>query len=108
MIKRFHCVFIYLLLISASTVVLSAQTPGFKVIQPPGSDPATSAGLLANGTLYVSGQGSSAKDFAAQASEAMHKVQTVLRGAGMDFDNVVWMNIYLTDTHNHLALEDVY
>ena len=28
----------------------------------------------------------------------MHKVQTVLRAAGMDFENVVWMNVYLTDT----------
>ena len=27
----------------------------------------------------------------------MRKVQAVLRSAGMDFGNVVWMNIYLTD-----------
>ena len=68
----------------------------------------TAPAILANGTLYVSGQGSSARDFTGQASEAMHKVQTVLRAAGMDFENVVWMNVYLTDTHDQAALEDVY
>jgi enamine deaminase RidA (YjgF/YER057c/UK114 family) len=100
-------VFSYLLLL-ALTVPLSAQTNGFKVIQPPGADTAYSAGLLANGTLYVSGQGSAARDFTSQAAEAMHRVQTVLRAAGMDFENVVWMNVYLTDTNDQAALEDVY
>src|SRR5882757_2522406 len=89
--------FLFSLLALASAVQLPAQTSGFKVIQPSGADTAYSAGILANGTLYVSGQGSSAKDLTSQASEAMHKVQTVLRGAGMDFENVVWMNVYLTD-----------
>jgi enamine deaminase RidA (YjgF/YER057c/UK114 family) len=92
----------------ALAVPLSAQTSGFKVIQPPGADPAYSAGLLANGTLYVSGQGSAARDFTGQAAEAMHKVQTVLRAAGMDFENVVWMNVYLTDANDQPALDDVY
>lgn len=96
------------LLVLVSAVQLSAQTNGFKAIQPPGADAAYSAGILANGTLYVSGQGSSAKDLTSQASEAMHKVQTVLRGAGMDFENVVWMNVYLTDANDQSALENVY
>jgi enamine deaminase RidA (YjgF/YER057c/UK114 family) len=64
--------------------------------------------LLANGTLYVSGQGSGAKDFPGQVSDAMDKLQAVLRGAGMNFSNVVWLNIYLTDAHNLPAMEDVY
>ncbi len=59
MVHRFHRA-IVLLLIPASALFASGQTPGFKVIQPPGSDSAYSAGLLANGTLYVSGQGSTA------------------------------------------------
>jgi enamine deaminase RidA (YjgF/YER057c/UK114 family) len=105
--RRFPRVFPYLLLL-ALAVPLSAQTSGFKVIQPPRADTAYSAGLLANGTLYVSGQGSSARDFTSQASEAMHKVQTVLRPSGMDFENIVWMNVYLTDTNDQAALEDVY
>jgi reactive intermediate/imine deaminase len=96
------------LCVLASAIELSAQTSGFKVIQPPGADSAYSAGILANGTLYVSGQGSSAKDLTSQASEAMHKVQAVLRAAGMDFENVVWINVYLTDANDQAALEDVY
>ncbi len=107
MIHRFHRTFV-LLLVSASAAFASAQTPGFKVIQPPGSDSAYSAGLLANGTLYVSGQGSSAGDFAGQMKDAMRKVQTVLRGAGMDFGDVVWLNIYVTDSHNLPLMDDVY
>ena len=105
MIHRFHCV-IGCLFVLASTVSLTAQT--FKVIQPPGSETAYSAGVLANGTLYVSGQGSSARNFPEQMGDAMRKVQAVLRGAGMDFDNVVWMNIYVTDAHNLAAMDDVY
>jgi enamine deaminase RidA (YjgF/YER057c/UK114 family) len=107
MIHRFNRVCICLFVV-ACTVRLSAEGGGFKVIQPPNADTAYSAGLLANDTLYVSGQGSSARDFTSQASEAMHKVQAVLRGAGMDFENVVWMNVYLTDTNDQAALDDVY
>ena len=105
MIHRFHCVF-GCLFVLASTVFLTAQT--FKVIQPPGSETSYSAGILANGTLYVSGQGSSARNFPEQMGDAMRKVQAVLRGAGMDFDNVVWMNIYVADAHNLAAMDDVY
>jgi enamine deaminase RidA (YjgF/YER057c/UK114 family) len=56
---------------------------------------------MSHGTLYLSGQGGS-------ASEAMSKVQAVLRSSGMDFGNVVWMNIYLTDARGMDALNDVY
>jgi enamine deaminase RidA (YjgF/YER057c/UK114 family) len=107
MLCRLPRLLIYLCVL-ASAIELSAQTSGFKVIQPPGADSAYSAGILANGTLYVSGQGSSAKDLTSQASEAMHKVQAVLRGSGMDFENVVWMNVYLTDANDQAALDDVY
>ena len=107
MSDRFQRFFVFLFL-CASTVMVGAQTSGFKAIQPPGSDAAYSAGMLANGTLYVSGQGSSAKGFSAQMNEAMHKVQAVLQAAGMDNSNVVWMNIYLTDEHNLPAMEDAY
>jgi enamine deaminase RidA (YjgF/YER057c/UK114 family) len=107
MIQQSLRVFVCLLSIPAS---LSAQA--FKVIQPPGhtvADAAYSPGLLANGTLYVSGQGSRIPgNFAGQAAQALSKVQAVLRGAGMDFGNVVWINIYLTDPGNMAALEDVY
>src|SRR5271155_5984469 len=109
MMHRFDRLCVCLLLLSAS---LSAQTPAFKVIQPSGyavGDAAYSPALLADGTLYLSGQGgSAAKDFAGQMNQAMANVQTVLHSAGMDFGNVVWMNIYLTDSHDLAAMDDVY
>lgn len=73
-------------LLVASTAILHAQ-----------SSPA----VMSHGTLYLSGQGGS-------ASEAMSKLQAVLRSSGMDFSNVVWMNIYLTDARGMDALNDVY
>jgi enamine deaminase RidA (YjgF/YER057c/UK114 family) len=109
MMHRFDRLCMCLLFLSAS---LFAQTPAFKVIQPQGyaaGDAAYSPALLANGTLYLSGQGgSAAKDFAGQMGQAMGNVQTVLHRAGMDFGNVVWMNIYLTDPHDLGAMDDVY
>jgi enamine deaminase RidA (YjgF/YER057c/UK114 family) len=110
MMHRFDRLCMCLLFLSAS---LFAQTPAFKVIQPSGHptpDTAYSPGLMAaNGTLYLSGQGSStAQDLSGQMSQAMGNVQTVLHGAGMDFGNVVWMNVYLTDTHDLGAMDDVY
>jgi enamine deaminase RidA (YjgF/YER057c/UK114 family) len=109
MMHRFVRVTVCLLFLSAS---LLAQNSGFNVIQPPGpaaANPGYSPGLLANGTLYLSGQaGLAAKDFAGQMGQAMGNVQTLLRSAGMDFGNVVWMNIYLTDAHDLAAMDDVY
>jgi len=110
MMHRLTRVSVCLLFLTAS---LFAQTSGFKVIQPPGHptpDTAYSPGLMAaNGTLYLSGQGSStAQDLSGQMSQAMGNVQSLLHSAGMDFNNVVWMNVYLTDTHDLGAMDDVY
>jgi enamine deaminase RidA (YjgF/YER057c/UK114 family) len=106
MIHRMKCAFL-LGMLTVTVTVANAQA-GFKVIQPPGSDASYSAGLLANGTLYVSGQGSVATGFSAQMDDAMGKVEAVLRGAQMTFADVVWINIYVTDNHDLPAMEDVY
>jgi reactive intermediate/imine deaminase len=71
-------------------------------------------GILANGTLYISGQGgrnsdgSLAGDFQQQAGQSLRNVQSILHESGMDFGNVVWMNIYLTNTHDLDAMNGVY
>ncbi len=110
MMHRLNRVSLCVLLLS---VPLFAQTSGFKVIQPPGHptpDAAYSPGLMvSNGTLYLSGQGGSAtEDVAGQMSQAMGSVQSLLHSAGMDFSNVVWLTIYLTDAHDLGATDDVY
>jgi enamine deaminase RidA (YjgF/YER057c/UK114 family) len=76
--------------------------------------PASSAGVLANQTLYVAGQdgrnadGSLAKDFQQEVGQSLRNVQGVLRAAGMDFGNAVWMNIYVTNAQDIAAMNDVY
>ena len=87
-----------------------------KVIKIDGKDvgPASSAGVLANQTLYVAGQdgrnadGSLAKDFQQEVGQSLRNVQGVLRAAGMDFGNAVWMNIYVTKAQDVAAMNDVY
>jgi enamine deaminase RidA (YjgF/YER057c/UK114 family) len=94
-----------------------AQAGGvLKVIKIDGKDPgpASSAGILANQTLYVAGQngrsadGSLPKDFQQEVGQSLSNVQGVLRAAGMDFGNVVWMNIYVTNGQDIAAMNDVY
>ncbi len=96
---------------------LLAQAGGvIKVIKIEGKDvgPASSAGVLANQTLYVAGQdgrnadGSLAKDFQQEVGQSLRNVQGVLRAAGMDFGNAVWMNIYVTNAQDIAAMNDVY
>ena len=57
--------------------------------------------VLAHGTLYLAGEGGT-------ATEAMRKVQAVLHSSGMDFGNVVWMNIYLVGSQSEREMNDVY
>ena len=59
-------------------------------------------------STYPAREAAAANDFAGQMDQALRNVQAVLRGAGMDFGNVVWINIYLTDAHNMAAMDDVY
>ena len=81
-----------------------------------GQGPASksSAGVLANRTLYVSAQngrstdGTLPQDFTQEASQSLNHVQQVLRAAGMDFENAVWMNIYVTRAQDVAALNQVY
>jgi enamine deaminase RidA (YjgF/YER057c/UK114 family) len=96
--------------------VLAQQGGVLKVIKVDGKDPGpvSSAGVLANQTLYVAGQdgrnadGSLPQDFQQQAGQSLDNVQRVLRAAGMDYGNVVWMNIYVTNAHDVAAMNDVY
>jgi len=94
-----------------------AQAGGvLKVIKIDGKDPGptSSAGILANQTLYVAGQngrsadGSLPRDFQQEVGQSLSNVQGVLRAAGMDFGNVVWMNIYVTNGQDIAAMNDVY
>src|SRR6201996_5298596 len=105
------------LLFCAFGLNLVAKDSGYKVVQPQGhaaADSFYSPGILTEGTLYISGQGSRKPDgtrppaFAEQVAQALSNVRAVLKGAGMNFGNVVWMNIYLTDEQDVAGMNEVY
>jgi enamine deaminase RidA (YjgF/YER057c/UK114 family) len=94
-----------------------AQAGGaLKVIRIDGKDPApaSSAGILANQTLYVAAQngrladGSLPKDFQQEIGQSLDHLQAVLRAAGMDLGNVVSINIYVTREQDIAAMNGVY
>jgi 2-iminobutanoate/2-iminopropanoate deaminase len=60
--------------------------------------------VIANGFVYVSGQGPAnpktgivPDNFAEQVRQTLRNVQTILKGAGADFKDVVKVNAYLGD-----------
>jgi enamine deaminase RidA (YjgF/YER057c/UK114 family) len=103
--------------LAACSAQLLAQAGGeLKIIRIDGKDagPASSAGVLANQTLYVAAQNgrladdSLPKDFQQEVSQSLGNVRAVLRAAGMDFGNVVWMNVYVTNAQDIAAMNGVY
>src|SRR5947209_1774718 len=60
--------------------------------------------VVANGLIYVSGQGPAdpatnivPEGFAAQVRQTVRNVQTILKGAGAEMTDVVKVNTYLSD-----------
>ncbi len=98
----------------AFVVVLGAQP---KVVVP-ASGPAPvgpySPGVIADGYLYVSGQGAKTADgqmpvtFEAQAQQALDNVKATVEAAGVTLDHVVYTHAYLEDIRNSAALDTVY
>jgi 2-iminobutanoate/2-iminopropanoate deaminase len=76
-----------------------------QVIRPNGTKPDApySPGILVDGTLYVSGQGGEdvngklPSEFEAEVRQALDNVGVVLKEAGMTPDDVVSVQVYLTD-----------
>ncbi|HKU27044.1 MAG TPA: RidA family protein [Candidatus Sulfotelmatobacter sp.] len=101
---------------AGSSSTTAAQDSGRQIIRPAGSSGnfPFSPGILVDGTLYVAGQGSAnaqdirPADFRGQVKQSMENVRSVLQAAGMDFGNVVWMNVYLSRADNIDAMNDVY
>jgi reactive intermediate/imine deaminase len=103
-----------LLALLLAFVVLTAQP---KVVVP-ASGPAPvgpySPGVIADGYLYVSGQGAAAADgrmpitFEAQAQQALDNVKAIVEAAGLTLAHVVYTHAYLEDIGNSAALDRVY
>jgi 2-iminobutanoate/2-iminopropanoate deaminase len=74
-----------------------------------------SAGLMVDGTLYVSGQvgqdlktGKTPEDFEAEVKQTLDNVGAILKAGGMDFSNAVAVQVYLTDMDLFAKMNGVY
>jgi 2-iminobutanoate/2-iminopropanoate deaminase len=104
-----------LCLLAAVAFPASAQK---KPVVPQGmeqKDAAFSSGILSAGMLYVSGQmGTDPKtnqipdDFDAEMKLALDRAGSILKAAGMDFGNVVSVQVYLTDVDLFPRMNAVY
>ena len=71
--------------------------------------------VIANGFVYVSGQGPAdpatnvvPDGFAAQVRQTLRNVQTILQGVGADLKDVVKVNTYLADVTRFREYNDIY
>ncbi len=106
-----------------STILLSVPVQAAKkVIAPPefapkpgAPKPMFSPGILVDGTLYIAGQtgqdlktGEYPKDFDAEVKVTLDRIGIILKAAGMTFDNVVAVQVYLTDIDLFAKMNAVY
>src|SRR4051812_13186941 len=102
---------------SVVTVLLSIcslMLPGAekKIVRPPGAEPSASwsHGIVVGDTLYVSGMGGEDKagkvpsEFKAEVKQALDNINAVLKSAGMSPDDVVSVQVYLTDASTFDAM----
>jgi reactive intermediate/imine deaminase len=74
-----------------------------------------SPGILSGGTLYVAGQvgqdlktGKIPEDFAKEVAQTLDNIGIILKEGGMSFDDVVSVNVYLTDMNLFPDMNKVY
>jgi 2-iminobutanoate/2-iminopropanoate deaminase len=88
-----------------------------RVIQPRGfqSGAPFSPGILVDGTLYVSGQvgrnletGKVPEDFESEVRQCLDNISLILREARMTIDDVVAVQVYLTDMDLFSRMNTVY
>ncbi|MFN3322156.1 MAG: RidA family protein [Bryobacteraceae bacterium] len=88
-----------------------------KVIRPAGSSPNApfSPAILVNGTLYVSGQvgrdpktNDYPKEFEAEVRQTLDNIGVIMKEAGYGFQDVVAVQVYLTDMEMFQRMNSVY
>jgi len=100
-------------------VALSSSLAGAvdkTVVRPSGAEPSASwsHGILVGDTLYISGMGGDdaagkiSEDFEAEVKQALNNIGAVLKAAGMSPDNVVSVQVYLTDGATFERMNAVY
>lgn len=111
-------ILLFLSLAMSGAVAVQAQGGvDFQVVQPAGYKPLGlpfSPAILAGDTLYVAGpgerdaHGNLPPTFEGQVKQALRNVRAVLRSAGMDYNNIAWMNIYVTSASDIDAMNRAY
>jgi reactive intermediate/imine deaminase len=100
-----------------SASLLQAQEPP-RAVTPPNaplsSNRFASAGVEAGGYLYVSAQGPRRADgsmpdgFGAQFRQALDNVKAVVQSDGLTLENVVYVQVYLTDMNSYAEMNRVF
>jgi len=75
-----------------------------------------SQGIIANGFIFVAGQGGLVPGtktpieggIQAQTRQTFENIKAILEAAGTSLENVVKMNVYLTDIGDFAAMNEVY
>jgi len=96
--------------------LVPTPAPQKKVIYPPGAKAGGnwSYGSLTDGSLYVSGMGGEDAagkipgTFEAEVQQSLDNVDRVLKAAGMSRDDVVSVQVYLTDGATFSRMNKVY
>jgi len=104
-------------MVLAATLTAAHKPAHKKVIQPkdfPTGRP-FSPGILVDGTLYVAGQtgtdvktGKLPEDFEGEVKQALENAGAVLKEAGMGYQDVVAVQVYLTDMDLFPRMNAVY
>ena len=105
--------FAVVLMLLCSILALAAEK---KVVRPSGAEPSASwsHGILIDDTLYVSGMGGENASgkvppaFEDEVRQALDNVDSVLRAAGMSPQDVVSVQVYLTDAATFERMNTVY
>lgn len=101
------------LMLVCPVLMLAAEK---KVVRPAGAEPSASwsHGILIGDTLYVSGMagedasGRIAPSFESEVKQALDNIDAVLKAAEMSSDNVVSVQVYLTDAATFERMNAVY
>ena len=99
-----------------SMLLIPAVPTEKKVILPPGAQPSKnwSYGILADGTLYVSGMGGEDANgkipatFEAEVQQTLDNIDRVLKAAGMSSADVVSVQVYITSRDTFGQMNKVY
>ncbi|MFK7691675.1 RidA family protein [Paenibacillus sp. HJGM_3] len=80
----------------------------------PQTDKPFSSGIETESLIFVSGQGGIqngkvvGSDLESQTIQTLENVRAVLKAAGLDFDNVVKVNVYLSDRGLYKDFNEIY